>query len=154
MSHVATIDLEVRDLDALGRAAERCGCELVRDVSTFKWYGRSVGDTPLPEGFTVADLGTCEHVVRVKGGKPEAYEVGVVRRRDGRPGYALMLDSWAGGHGLVKAVGGAGCEGLKQAYAVETAAAAARRQGFRVTETTAADGSVVLRCSGGRGGAS
>lgn len=42
MSHVATIDVEVKDLDALAEAAARIGMELVRGQSTYRcWYTAS-----------------------------------------------------------------------------------------------------------------
>ncbi len=150
MSHVATIEIEIRDLDALARAAKRCGLEFVKDQTTYIWYGRSVGDYPLPEGFTEKDLGRCLHALRVppselsKGQKTRPpYEVGVVERRDGKPGYMLQWDFYAGGYGLEKRVG-KDCQRLRQAYGIEVAKAQAQRKGFRVTEQVLADGSVDL----------
>jgi hypothetical protein len=140
MSHVAKIEVEIKDLEALAAAAKRLGGELVKQ-STYTWYGHSVGDYPLPEGFTAADLGRCEHAIRFPGAK---YEVGVVKRRDGRPGYTLLWDFWQGGYGLTAAIGDKG-QRISQAYGVEAATRAARRQGNSVTETQAADGSVVLK---------
>ena len=67
MSHVATINIEVKDLDALGIAAGRIGLELVRGQKEYRWYGQSVGDYPLPAGLTEADLGVCEHAIRIAG---------------------------------------------------------------------------------------
>lgn len=140
MSHVAKIEVEIKDLEALAAAAKRLGGALV-EQSTYAWYGTSVGDYPLPEGFKAEDLGKCERAIRF----PDAqYEVGVVRRRDGRPGYTLLWDFWYGGYGLTKAIGAKG-ERLSQSYGVEAATRAARRQGYTVTETQAADGSVVLK---------
>ncbi len=144
MSHVAAIDVEITDLGALGAACRRLGLELVRDQRSYKWYGRSVGDTPIPEGFTVQDLGRCDHAIRVPG-DARAYEIGVVRARNGSPGYVLMLDEWANGLGLLDKCG-KGCAALKQAYATEVTLAQARREGFQVNELPQPDGSVRLQC--------
>jgi hypothetical protein len=150
MSHVATIEIEIRDLDALDAAARSLGLELVRGQTTYKWYGRHVGDYPLPAGFTREDLGRCDHAIRVPGNN-QAYEIGVVKRRDGRPGYVLLWDFWRGGYGLVEKVG-ENANRLKQAYAIEAAKRAAWRAGHRVLgEIRKADGTIVLRIApGGR----
>lgn len=145
MSHVATIEIQLKDLDALDAACRRVGIEFLRDKPTFAWFGTHVGDYPLPAGFTAEDMGRCEHAIRVPGA---TYEIGVVRRRDGQPGYTLLWDFWASG-GLTSGEAleriGVGGRKLVQAYGVEVATRAARRQGYTVTETTKADGSIVLR---------
>jgi hypothetical protein len=144
MSHVASIEIEVRDLEALKAACRTLGLEFVADQRTYRWYGRHVGDYPLPQGFTVEDLGRCDHAIRVPGNSL-AYEIGVTRRRDGRPGYVLLWDFWRGGYGLEERVGKDACK-LKQAYAVEAAKRAAQRAGQRfLGQSTKADGTVVLR---------
>jgi hypothetical protein len=153
MSHVAQIELEIRNLDALAAACQQLGLELVREQVSYRWYGRSYGDYPLPAGFTVEDLGNCEHAIRIPG-EPRAYEIGVVRRRDGKPGYALLWDFYNGGYGLTEKVGQK-AEKLKQAYAVQTTLLTAKRLGHTVLgQQQQADGSVVLRLGhGGIGGA-
>lgn len=151
MSHISTIELEVRDLEALKRAAQALGLEFVAGQRTYRWYGRHIGDYPLPQGFTKEDLGKCDHAIRIPG-NDRAYEIGVVRRRDGRPGYVLLWDFWSGGFGLQEKVG-ENANRLKQAYACEAAKAAALRAGHRfVAQATRADGSVVLRFQAGKGG--
>jgi hypothetical protein len=144
MSHVAKIEVEIKDLEALRSAAASLGLELVDRQTTYRWYGRRVGDTKLPDGFTAAELGTCEHALRVVG-EPSAYEIGIVARRDGGAGYTLLWDSWNGGYGLVEKVG-AGAALLKQAYGVAVATRVALRAGYRVVGTmTRADGNVELK---------
>lgn len=140
MSHIAKIEIEVRDLDTLEAACKRIGCALARGQTSYAWFGRSMSDYPLPEGFSVTDLGKCEHAVRVPGA---SYEIGVVTRRDGREGYTMLWDSW--GSGGLERVLGKNAGRLVQAYGVEAATRAARRAGHHVTETTQADGSVLLR---------
>lgn len=127
-------------------ACKRLGLELVEGQKTYRWWGRSEGDYPLPEGFTAQDLGHCEHAIRVPLSHPSgrnAYEVGVVKRRDGKPGYQLMWDFFAGGYGLQEFVG-EDCKKLRQAYATEAAKAQARKMGYRVTEKLQANGSIKL----------
>ena len=122
MSHIVTESMVIQDLDALQAACSpESGLEFVRGQQTYRWYGRSVGDYPLPAGFTEADLGKCEHAIRVRGNSG-AYEIGVVRRRDAEgnvlPGYQLSYDFWNGGYGLEK-VAGKNCSTLKQLYALQ-----------------------------------
>jgi hypothetical protein len=144
MSHVATVDLDVKDLDALAEACGQLGLELVRGQQSYRWYGRSVGDYPLPAGFTVEELGKCEHAIRIPG-DAHAYEIGLVRRRDGRAGYQLLWDFFGGGYGLEAKVG-AGCSKLKQQYAVAVAVKTAQRQGMRVTQSVGSNGRIILTC--------
>lgn len=152
MSHVASIELEVRDLDSLSAACESLGLELCRGQKTYNWYGRSVGNTKLPEGFTAEELGKCQHAIRIKGTKAVGscdrsmpYEIGLMPRRDGKSGYVLLWDTYMGGRGIVEKVGGVKAERLLQGYAVETAVRIAKRQGFRIVKRhVRSDGSVEL----------
>lgn len=140
MSHVAKITVEIKDLDALKAACARLGFEWRDGQRNYAWWGQSVGDYPLPQGFTADDLGKCDHAIHVPGA---AYEVGVVARRDGRPGFELLWDFFPTG-GLEEKLGLNGNK-LVQAYGVEAAKRAARRQGYDVMEQEQADGSIVLR---------
>lgn len=140
MSHVAKIEIEIKDLEALKAAAARIGCRFVPHQRSYRWYGTHVGDYPLPDGFAASDLGRCEHAIFVPGA---SYEVGVCRRRDGKPGYTLLWDFWGGG-GLEKQLGPNG-QRLIQAYGIEAAKRAARRAGYRVTEIEQPGGAVMLR---------
>jgi hypothetical protein len=149
MSHIAQVDVQIMDLDALAAACRRLGLELVRGQQTYRWYGESVGDFPLPEGFATEDLGRCEHAIRLTEEsraargigirKHDPYEIGICRRRDGKPGYALLWDFFKGGYGLQTHVG-EDCKKLRQMYALETAKRQAIRSGFRVTERAEAGG--------------
>lgn len=118
MSHVTTVDsIPITDLDALARAAATLGLELRRGQEAYKWYGRYVGDAPLPTGFTKEELGHCEHALAVVG-NDRAYEIGLARRRDGQPGYTLLYDAWGGGYGL-EAAAGTDLHLLLQEYTLE-----------------------------------
>lgn len=145
MSHVTTVDLEIKDLDALAEAAKQCGCELVRGQTEYKWFGEHVGDYPMPEGFKVEDLGKCQHAIRVVGNET-AYEIGVVERY-GK--YLLLFDFWRGGHGLCQQV----CHShypyeepgkLMQEYSIAVATKQLRKQGHQVERKQEQDGQVRL----------
>lgn len=155
MSHIATVECEIKDLDALERACVRLGLELRRNQKTYRWFGVSVGDEPLPEGLTAADLGHCEHAIGIPGDHEQdesrrPYEVGVCRRPVGpngvRPaGYVLHFDGWLGGFGLVNRIGEQ-CHTLKQNYQLEVAKRQMQLKGYRVQERTA-HGGIQLVCS-------
>ena len=143
MSHIAEVNLLVQDLNALQRACQRLGLELVPGQQTYRWYGRAGGDYPLPVGFAKDELGTCEHAIRIPG-NDQAYEIGIVTRRDGKPGYALLWDFYQGGYGLVEHVGEQ-AERLQQMYALEVLLSTVEQMNHCVIEQThLADGSIEL----------
>lgn len=152
MSHIAEIEIQITDLDALEAACAPLGLELVRGQQKYNWFGASIGDHPLPTGFTKEELGTCDHVIRIKGTqlngrieRQQPYEIGLARRRDGKPGFTLLWDTWKGGNGLVAKVGDTKAGKLVQAYAVEVAVRVAKRQGFRVVKKEVrTDGSIAI----------
>lgn len=173
MSHVATIDVEIRSLEDLRAACKRLGLEFVEGQETYRWYGRHVGDYPLPKGFEISDLGKCKHAIRIPlstEGADLAYEIGVAARRDGGNGYVLLWDffnsgkriwknypdgtpselrqdsAYNEGPGLNQYIGQGGGK-LKQAYGTVTATRAARQQGLQVREVAGPNGSIRLVCS-------
>ena len=132
MSHVTTIECEIKDLEALKAACKKAGLEFRENKKTYKWYGRHVGDYPLPEGFKKQDLGKCDHAIGVPGNK-NAYEIGVVQQGDK---YTMLWDFWNGGYGLEEKAGH-NCENVTDAYAQEVAlkeaSAFAQAQGWSVS---------------------
>jgi hypothetical protein len=150
MSHVCTISIRIKSLDALKAAVAELGAEWREGQTRYKWYGHSVGDTPLPEGMTVADLGKCSHAIHVPGVN---YEIGVVRNKDG-DGYTLACDFFGGygehdGGKLLQKFG-EGCQKLTQIYAVQLTTLAAKKKGLTVARSLQADGKIALTISGGR----
>ena len=141
MSHVTTIDVQVKDLDALEAACKELGLELVRGKTTYKWFGQFMGDSALPPGMTKDQLGKCQHAVRVPG-NDRAYEVGVVQQPDGT--FRLAWDAWSGGYGLMERVGD-NCGRLVQSYAAQVATKQARKQGYSVQRKVLADGKIQLQ---------
>lgn len=126
MSHIAKIELEINDIETLKLACERLGLQFQENQQTYRWYGSWVGDTPLPEGITIDQLGICDHAIHVPGAQ---YEIGVVRRDQK---YILLWDYWERG-GLEEKLG-RNASWLKQAYAVERVRKEARIKGYRVCE--------------------
>lgn len=145
MSHISKVELYINDLSALGKACKRLGVELAMGQKNYKWYGRSYGQSVLPAGFTAADMGRCDHAIKVPGNS-QAYEIGVCQRKDGQPGYTLLTDFFNGGYGMEAKVGEGG-DKLKQAYAAEVAEDYFDRLGYKVTEERQADGSVLMRAT-------
>jgi len=130
MSHVDVIEVDCSDLDVVEEAIKRLhpGAVLTRNQGTYRWWGRSVGDYPIPEGFKASDLGKCEHAIQFPG---ITYEVGIVKNPKGE-GYVFIADFWdsalrktCGNHGTL----------LKQAYTVEKTKRAAIKAGLKVKET-------------------
>jgi len=110
MSHIAQIELEVNDLETLGRACKRMGLKLVRGQKSYKWYyGHN----------------DCDHAILVPGAD---YEIGI-HHKEGK--YDLETDFWD--EGIKSAIGKNGGL-LKQRYAVERTKAEATRKGYRVIE--------------------
>lgn len=127
MSHIARIQLQIKDLDALADAADLLGCELVRHQKDFLWYaGRR---------------NPCDHAIRVKNATSGTYEIGVIA--DGEGNYRLECDFWNSG-GLRQIVGEGG-QKLRQTYAESAATRQAQRQGFRVQRTVTENGVVRLQ---------
>jgi hypothetical protein len=150
MSHVVDIDLAITDLDCLKKAVADLGLEW-REKQTYRWYGRHVGDYPLPAGFTPDDLGKCEFAVGIPGNS-RAYEVGVVKRKDGN-GYTLLVDFYCGGNGLCEKVGekvpgeknrelrdGYNCLKLANCYAAHVSAKSMRKKGYTTKVTSTPEG--------------
>lgn len=126
MSHVAKIELQIKDLESLQAACEQLRLQFMAGQHSFAWYGHHVGDYPLPEGFSAADMGKCDHAIRVPGA---SYEIGVVYRNGH---YHLLWDFYSQG-GLERVLGKGACR-LKQAYSVERVRREARLKGYHIQE--------------------
>lgn len=150
MSHIETASVAISDIQALKNACARLGVEFL-DQKTYTWYGVSVGDYPVPEGLSKADLGKCDYAIRVPG---VSYEVGVVANKKA-PGFTLAYDFWGSdtqGRGLQKKFCNElpngqfskGMEKLVDRYSMEVLKRQAARKGFRSQEIVAPDGSLKL----------
>jgi|GEM_PF-309157 hypothetical protein len=147
MSHVAVVQVEIKDLEALKAACADLQLQYRENQKTCKRHQLVYGT--VPEGWTKEEMGTCDHAIAT--GQNGAYEVGICRRRDGKPGYVLMYDDYAGGYGLMARIG-EGAKKLIDRYAVNVAKRQAHKLGYACQEFAKADGSVdvVLTKKAGR----
>ena len=116
MSHIARIELEVTDLEALSKACQHLGLNLIQGQKSFQWYNGQAA---------------CDHAIKVPGA---AYEIGLVLK-EGK--YDLQADFWDKG---VEAVIGKSGGLLKQRYALERTKAEAARKGYRIIEKQTENG--------------
>jgi hypothetical protein len=129
MSHVATIQAEIKSLESLKAACKRLGLEFKENQKTYTWFGRHVGDYPIPDGLTINDMGKCLHAIKVPNAE---YEVGVIKDPMNEKNYSLVWDFWNSG-GLQRELGKDAWK-LTQAYTVEHAKYTAKLQGKTVRE--------------------
>jgi len=118
MSHVVSIKCKIKDLAALKKACPELGLVFKENQTHYKWWGYSVGDYPLPQGYTENDLGKCEHAIGLKSNM--GYEIGVCKSKTTAGEYELVFDFF-NQQALMTAVGGQKCEKLVQTYQVEVA---------------------------------
>lgn len=133
MSIIATVELEIKDLQAVDRACKRLGLEFRRGQKTFRQH--------LSHGNT-----GCDHAISVPGNS-QAYEIGMISKKKGV--YELRFDHWQGGHGLMAKVASDkkrlnDVNLFRQAYAAEVAIGEFRRAGYRYRETTDEKGCIML----------
>jgi hypothetical protein len=157
MSHVVSIATRLEDLTAVELACAELSkltgrkMTLERNVGSYRWFGTSVGDYPLPAGFSKEDLGKCEHRITVDGC---GYDIGLARAKDGK-GYVMLFDFWGPGNGLLDALctaeqaqavrqNKAACTAgrFMQSYGVHKAELSARKLGYTTKRQTLANGSV------------
>lgn len=150
MSHVATIDLEIKDLDSLEMACRDLGCTLVRGQTSFKWWGHWVqdyhgGDAAYKNAIDPNTFGTCEHAIKVPGAK---WEIGVTKNMKGK--MVLVYDFYGSEGSAIDKVCGNRLLDLKIRYGVHVSTKQARKAGFRVSESVDAEtGRPKLVCSRG-----
>lgn len=150
MSHVSYIETNITDLDALGKAAEACGLELILGQTTMKWFGRWVNDyhgadAAYQHGIDPADYGKCDHAIRVPNDK-QAYEIGVLKQPDGT--YRLYYDHYGQGAKLMARIGRHG-EKLNQQYVKAKAVDMLAKKGFKLVEEEGlAGGAIKLKLQG------
>ena len=132
MSHIAEVELELKDMAALAKAADACGMELVRDAKQFRYYA--------------GQNAPCIHKLRLKDAGANDFEIGL-RYTDGtQTTVSPFIDTYGhAGQKLVKATG-EGMVKLKQRYAAEVASADLRRKGYSV-KVTEADGRLRVRAT-------
>lgn len=146
MSHVVSIKTELHDIEAIKRTCKELGLEFKENQKTYKWWGYSVGDYPLPDGFTKDMLGKCEHAIGVPG---TDWEIGLARPNNGK-GLRMLFDFFgSSGQPILNAIGGQSASKFMQLYAVHKATIEARKRGFTVARQTGSNGAIKLVCVGG-----
>src|ERR1019366_9119844 len=109
LSHVASIRLQITELDALKKACAGLGLEFKENQKTFKWYGTWVNDYNAQDaayrnGIKTQDYGKCTHALSVAG-NPDAYEVGLMPNPNGK-GFVPVFDFYgAQGAALAAKIG-------------------------------------------------
>lgn len=176
MSHVATIDIEITNLQDLQNACADLGLEFVEGQQTYNCYhsGQSPDEIRqewesyfedaasldnflsglMPSGFALTDVGKCDHAIRLKEGRTEqSYEIGVARRRDGKPGWCLLWDEYDNGGydrgGGLKMRVGISANRLKQAVATAASVRVMKAQGYRCHREQLPNGTVKLKFARG-----
>ena len=121
MSHVAKVNFEIKDLDALDRAATALGGELVRGATAFRFYA--------------GQQAPCLHLIQLSGDKG-GHQIGLRKHVDaeGRicdDSFDLHYDLGYA-HNINRAFGPQ-ASGLRREYNAQTAEAYLHRKGHRVS---------------------
>lgn len=144
MSHVTTLKVQIKNLQALEEACQKIGLKFNRHQKHYKWWGRFVGDYA-EAGTNQAEMGHCDHAISVPG-NDQAYEIGVTAKGDG---YVLQFDFYGQGGAGVEAVAGLKCSKLIDAYTkivtIKEATKLAETEGYVVSvEEDAKTGETVI----------
>jgi hypothetical protein len=145
MSHVAATGCFVLDseLDTLESVAGALGLELRRGQTSYTWFGQDMGDSQLSGNHDRSKFGQCVHALRPKNGNDRSYEIGLVKRVDGGPGYELLYDAWGG---ELDALCGKNLSNLKVQLSRAIHLKTAQRDGWQVIEQRNAQGDLQLIC--------
>ena len=107
MSHVTTVKMRIRSLEALRKAAAKCGLEFKEGQTSFRWW----------QDREPTDLGECKHAMGVPN-DALAYEIGVLAAKDG-DGFLLGFDFFC--QTRLKDLAGDNCDKLMQEYGMAVA---------------------------------
>lgn len=127
VSHWTKVQTQIKDLDALARAAESLGYRLQTGNVEVRGFYQPMRDV--------------DAAIRLRG----PYDVGFKRQQDGT--YAIVCDFWAG---HVEQELGPKCGRLLQEYAYQVLRKQAQSRGLLISRQTRQDGSVVVVLKGGR----
>jgi hypothetical protein len=144
MSHVVAISLQVKDLKVVKQMCADNGWTFKEGQTTYKWYGRHVGDYPMPKGMKKEDLGKCDHAI----GVPKTdWEIGLVKDKKGE-GYRLAYDFFGSQGAPLKAAVGPNGNTFRQSYAAAKATMECKARGYQVSRSTTEAGAVRLTVTG------
>lgn len=151
MSHINVCTTVIKSVDSFEAAVIKLGGTFDRDARSYRWFGRWVGDTPVPaqiveKGPAYVEewkkrLGSCDSGVATFPGAK--YQVGLQSNGDGT--YSMVYDYYSPG-GLPKVLGDDGLGKLVQSYGVERFTSEARFQGHAIeSEEVLEDGTIRVR---------
>ena len=149
MSHVAKVDVKIKNLDILKKACEKIGLQFKEGQSSYKWFGTWVNDyhgsnAAYKHGIDPKNYGKCDHAVGVTGNS-HAYEIGVVKNGDH---YDLIYDFYGGQGAAIEKIAGRECSNLVNEYSENVAIAAAEtyasNNGWTHSTTKNSDGETVI----------
>ena len=152
MSHVADVQMQIKDLNALRQAVEAAGAVWHEGQTTHRWYGRFLDDWNDSRAAVnrrdPKTFGKCLHAISVPGVN---YEIGVVQHRSGE-GFDLVYDNFGSsgqhdGQKLEQKFGGAGFPVLRQGYGVELTRRELTRKGYRVVTVPQEDGTIKVKAT-------
>jgi len=145
MSHCVMIETKLTDLEAVKLACKELGFEFRENQKTYAWWGSSVGDYPLPVGFTAEELGHCEHAIHIPGA---SYEIGLCKAKVGT-GYVMLFDFF-GQKTLLEKIGGEKAHKLLQSYSVNKTELEMKRKGYQTRREVTHTGAVNVRIASAR----
>jgi hypothetical protein len=148
MSHVVSINTEIRDIEAVKAACLELGLVFKEGQTSIRWYGKWVGDYDAENaayklGIKPEQYGTCDHAIEVPGCK---YDIGLLKN-PATGGYKIYFDFWGEGQKIQTAIGEKGGK-LMQHYNVSKATMALRAKGHMVQRKTSASGNIKLVVTG------
>jgi hypothetical protein len=134
VSHVASVEALIKDLDILKEVGEKLGFEFMEGQKTHRWYGKFLDDwssdrAAVRKGVDPATFGKCDHALRIKA-RPGGYEVGITATGDGA--YRLVYDNFGGDGQAIEKIAGADLLWLRNEVQAEVAERSLRRSGYRV----------------------
>ena len=137
MSHVTTGEMCITNLEDAEKAAKVLGGKLVRGQTTHKWYGRFLNDwhndrSAILRGISAETFGTCEHAIVMEDATEQDYEIGLVRRSDGK-GWDAIYDLYGPGARLEAKFGEGLCK-LKTEFGVRATKRTYSELGYMVEE--------------------
>lgn len=148
MSHIADVDVLIKDLPSAEATAKHYGGELVYGQTTHKWYNAFLNDWQDPRAAVnrrdPATFGKCAHAIKFPGIN---YEIGLAQNADGS--FTPIYDNYGydgsrhDGHKLEQLMG-VGLKGFVDKYTEISTLRKLARQGWRVTRSVGADGAVEL----------
>jgi len=68
MSHMKRMKTKSSfELSVIKRLCADEGWKFMENQKTYQWFGRWMGDSPLPESMTIEEIGHCNHAIQVPG---------------------------------------------------------------------------------------